>query len=281
MTPADDILKTIRKWAKEQNDIRAVILLGSRARRGGADHLSDIDLGLFVTNPQVYFQHETWLKKFAPLWLSIAEEDNNNMTWKVIYQEGVMVEFMLYPQSALDEMQVTLPPIFEPGYKVLIDKDRLARKLPKPSGKNIAPEAPTGETFQGTIDRFWFDAYQVAKHLWRNELWRVKHYDWKLKQHLLQMMGWHAVVLRGQKDFTTYQGKHLQDWTEPETHTGLMTIFGRYYPADSWRALMETIKIFTKISGEIADALKIDDRQDLIEKFSGLIQSLQNNPDED
>lgn len=280
MTSAEELLKTIKKWAKEQKEIRAAIILGSRARRGGSDRLSDIDLALFVTDPQNYYKNDGWLEAFAPVWLSIHEEENNALAWQVIYQEGVMVEFMLYPHTALHDMRGELPAIFEPGYKVLIDKDKMARRLPKASGKNIPPEIPETEIFNETIERFWLDAYQVAKYLWRHELWRVKHYDWKLKQHLLKMMGWHAVILHSKSDFTTYQGRHLRDWTEPETHTSLMTIFGRFYPADSWRALTETIKIFTKLSGEIAVALNTDSRRDLQKKFTDLFQNLQNTPDE-
>jgi len=280
MTSADDLLKTIKKWAKEQDDIRAAILLGSRARRGGTDLLSDIDLALFVTDPQSYYQNDAWIGDFAPMWLSVSEEENDLLVRKVIYQEGVMAEFMLYPNTTLLDMQEELPAMFQPGYKVLFDKDRLARKLPKASRKNVPPETPTIDSFHETIENFWLDAYHVAKYLWRHELWRVKHYDWKIKQHLLKMMGWHAVLLHSKSDFTTYQGSHLRDWTEPETHTGLMSIFGRFYPADSWRALTETIKIFTRLSGEIAPALNTDDRRDLQEKFSGLFQDLQTTPDE-
>jgi hypothetical protein len=44
---------------------------------------------------------------------------------------------------------------------------------------------------------------------------------------------------------------------DPETYTGLMTIFGRFYPADSWRALEDTQRIFSRLAKHVAHALEI------------------------
>ena len=92
------------------------------------------------------------------------------------------------------------------------------------------------------------------------------------------MMGWHALPKGRQEAFTAYEGKGLQTWIEPETFTSLMTVFGRFYPADSWRALEDTIKLFTRLSSEVAEILGIDTRDDLQEKFMPLIKDLQTNP---
>jgi hypothetical protein len=56
-----------------------------------------------------------------------------------------------------------------------------------------------------------------------------------------------------------------------------MTAFGRFYPADSWRALEYSIKIYAKLATEVADTLQIDAREGLKDKFIGLIQDLKAN----
>jgi len=274
------ILKSIEKWAKNQENVRAVILLGSRARRGDTDRLSDIDLHLIVENLVDFIEQDSWFEDFSPVWLSVFRRENEAVIWKIIYEGGVLVEFIFSPKNTLEKMGPSLPPHYEPSYSVLIDKDKLTKILPKASGTARPPERPSEKDFHNTLSDFWLNAYHVAKYLWRRDLWRAKHHDWLMKRNLLEMMGWHSLLIGGQQSFTTYQGKGLQGWITPETFTSLMTVFGRFYPADSWRALEDTIKIFTSLSSEVGEFLNADTRLDLRDKFIPLFKELQNNPPE-
>lgn len=276
MTQAEPLIKSIKNWAEDQDDIRAVILLGSYASKKKTDPLSDVDLFLFTHHPERYLEDETWSDALAPVWLTLTQHEENAFQRTVIYDEGLMVEFSFFPGATLKEFQQSLPPELEPGYKVLVDKDKQARLLPKPVRKNIPPTRPAPAELHHTIAAFWKDAYLLAKYLRRDDLWRAKHYDWALKQHLLQVMSWHALICRRQDDFTDYQGKHIKEWADPDAYLTLMGAFGRFYPADSWRALDETIKIFRALSCEVAQALGTDSRNELAEKFSAWINSLKN-----
>ena len=278
MSSPDQLLKTISNWAKKQQDIRLLLLLGSRASKKNIDQVSDIDLTLFCTDPKRFLYPSEWFQAFGAVWLSILQDEGDHFSWKIIYDGGLMVDLAIYPVDALRAMVEVLPPFLEPGYKIILDKDRYARSLPKPSRKQIPPESPTAETLHASIEKFWFNAYHVAKYLLRDELWRAKFYDWELKQLLLTMMGWYAVVKLGQKNFTINEGKLLKEWIDSDTYTSLMTVFGRFYPADSWRALGDTIKIYTKLATGVAINLKADARDDLKDKFTSLIQDLKTNP---
>jgi len=274
------LLKNIENWAKNQLNIRALILLGSRVHKGRDDRLSDLDLYLFVENLSDYADHKAWFKAFGPVWIAVLNDENDHAVWKIIYEGGLMVEFMIYPLRALEAMQENLPRQFEPGYAILVDKDQGAKQLPQARGTSQPPESPSPEVFQESLSIFWLNAYQVAKYLWRRDLWMAKHHDWQLKGDLLQMMGWHALLKGNQRTFTLHEGKGLQTWIDPETFTRLMTVFGRFYPADSWRALEDTIKLFTKLANEVAEALNTNPRDDLQSKFMPLIKDLQSNPPE-
>ena len=278
MNSPEEFIQSITQWSNSQNDIRALILLGSHARKTRTDRMSDIDLCLFVTHPTDFVDEQTWLHQFAPVWVSVTEREGNHEVIKVIFDPGLMVEIGIYPPEALIEMQSALPPYLEPGYTVLVDKDKQARKLPKASRTYTPPEKPTPEAYLTVIQHFWFSAFNNAKYIWRGELWRAKTFDWQLKQDLLQMMGWHAALCRGQINFTAYEGKHLQDWTDPETNAALMGAFGRFNPADSWLALEETVRLFTRLSKEVAVTLEIDYPQELEANFVDLIADLQANP---
>lgn len=274
------LLKNIEKWAKNQPNIRTLILLGSHVHKGQTDPLSDIDLYIFVENLNDYKENQDWFKSFGPVWLTVLNDESDHITWKIIYEGGLLVEFFMYPITALETMHNKLPQHFEPGYDVLVDKDKRAKHLPQAVGTPQPPESPSVEMFQDCFSSFWLDAYHVAKYLWRRDLWRAKHHDWRLKNDLLQMMGWHAVLKGRQQAFTSYEGKGLQAWIDPETFTSLMTVFGRFYPADSWRALEDTIKLFTKLANEVAEVLGAHPQDDLQSKFMPLINDLQSNPPE-
>lgn len=273
MTQAETLIKLIKKWAQDRDDIRLVVLFGSFAHKGKTDELSDVDLVLFTHHPDRYLEDENWWSAFAPVWLTLTQKEEGACQQTVIYDGGVMVEFNFLPLSSLEGFQSSLPPQLEPGYKILVDKDKQGRHLPKPGGQSIPPAKPSPEELHRTITAFWKDAYLSAKYLLRDDLWRAKHYDWAMKQHLLQMLSWHTHIVRHLDNFTSYQGKHIKEWLEPNTYLSLMSSFGRFYPADSWRALEETIKGFTILADEVAKALRTDSRKELAEILTAWIDT--------
>jgi len=277
MNAAQKFIRSFTRWSKSQEDVCALILLGSHAGKGKTDRMSDIDLCLFVAHPADFINQQAWLHQFAPVWVSVIEHEDDRPIIKVIFAPGLMVEISIYSLDALIEMRSALPPYLEPGYEILVDKDKQACNLPKASRTYTPPENPTPEAYLAVTQRFWFNAFNTARYIWRGELWRAKTFDWQLKQDLLQMMGWHAALCRGQANFTTYEGKHLQDWTDPETYAALKAAFGRFDPSDSWLALEETIKIFTRLSKEAAVTLEIDYPQELEANFIDLIADLRAN----
>ncbi len=153
MNSPEEFIQSITQWSNSQNDIRALILLGSHARKARTDRMSDIDLCLFVTHPTDFVDEQTWLHQFAPVWVSVTEREDNHNILKVIFDPGLMVEVGIYSLDSLVEMQSTLPPYLEPGYAVLVDKDKQARKLPKASRTYTPPENPTPEALLAVIQR--------------------------------------------------------------------------------------------------------------------------------
>lgn len=278
MDAAKKFIRAITRWAKGEDQVCTLILLGSYARGARTDRMSDIDLCLFVTDPADYTDQVAWLQQFGQVWVSVTEPEGDHDVIKAIYEPGLMVEVGIYPLETLVGMQTTLPFYLESGYEILVDKDNTARNLPEAGGTYIPPEAPTPETFQGVIQSFWFHVFNTAKYIWRGELWRAKVCDWKLKQDLLQVMGWHASLCRGRTNFTTYAGKHLQEWVDTDTYAALMSAFGHFDTADSWYALEEMIDLFSRLTKEIAGALETTYPQGLEDHFIALVDDLKSNP---
>jgi predicted nucleotidyltransferase len=87
-------LDTLREWAVNQPDIRAVALVGSFAR-GTARDDSDIDVVIMTETPQRYLQDATWLNTFGQA-NEIQDEDWGMVQSRhTFYNSGLEVEFSI------------------------------------------------------------------------------------------------------------------------------------------------------------------------------------------
>lgn len=277
MESLNKFLKSIEKWVKEEDNIRVAVLIGSQVQIKKPDRLAGIDLDIFATRPADLIENNAWMARFGEPWLTKLTYDVDLILWNAVYEDGFLLAFYIQPLSILDAIQKELPPYYLPQFKVLVDKDHLTRKFPKPQPSLSHPEKPTPEIFIDVLQQFWLDAYYTARYLWRGELWRTKHYDWELKQSLLLMLSWHAVLVHHKTFFSAHEGDHLSEWVDPDTYTSLMPIFGRFYPADAWRALEETVKVFSQLAKEVAPVIGVNYPDQWEEKFIALKEDLKEN----
>ena len=253
----DNLLTKIIDWAKEQEPIRALILEGSMAATEGADHLSDYDVNMFISDPQHYVQDESWLSLFSEIWTYVPDKtDYQGMTFPtrlVIFKDGIKVDFILYSTDVLKNFSTAgLPDNYDIGYRVLLDKDGMTDKLPAPSFKGYRIGRPTARDFIDCVKEFWFEAYHVAKYLTRNDLWVAKSRDWNTKVLLIRMIEWHERGKHGWEYRTHPLGKQMRSWVSADTWQELVGSFSQLERDDGWLALFATVELFGRISRETA-----------------------------
>jgi aminoglycoside 6-adenylyltransferase len=62
----EELIKKITNWAKVRQDVRAAVILGSRARAiAPADEWSDLNIVLIVNSPSFYLDNTDWLNKIS------------------------------------------------------------------------------------------------------------------------------------------------------------------------------------------------------------------------
>jgi len=72
--PSARWLPRLRDWAESDPNIRLALLVGSQARtETPADPLSDIDLALFVREPERLLRDDAWIARLGPYWTSHLE----------------------------------------------------------------------------------------------------------------------------------------------------------------------------------------------------------------
>lgn len=273
--PYRQLEEKVVNWAESRPDIRAVVVVGSRARTDHpADELADLDLILFSENPQTFLHQPEDLERIAPLWLVVANHvEAAHPEWLVLFAGGYKVDFYFAPIVERSTLTDTLPQmpfqsVLARGLRVLVDKTTgsshespergaatIARAVPE-SGRTTDP--PTAGRFYARLDSSLLSASRAVKFIQRGDIWRAKfQIDSDLKRHLLSFIEWQAQAAADWQLDTWYDGRFLVDWATPHVLDFLPGTFGVYDRRDLLRALKATLDLLDWLARDTADRLAI------------------------
>jgi aminoglycoside 6-adenylyltransferase len=252
------------RWAQREDNLRVVLVFGSRARDDhAADEWSDLDVLLLARDPEKYRAARDWLPHIGTPWLSFLEPtpDDNGYELRVLFEGGLDVDFCpesidRFRQALQEGLSSVAADLLFRGVRVLVDKENLSEYLAAVEIE-LSGAPPPGElVFLNAVNDFWFHAVWTAKRLRRGELWRAKHCcDVYLKQLLLRMLEWHARASRGPQVDTWMGGRFLREWADPRAVDVLPTVFAHYDAEDIWRALLATMELYRWLAVEAAELL--------------------------
>jgi aminoglycoside 6-adenylyltransferase len=263
MLTFDELIERFTHWAAQEEDVRAALILGSRARTDHpADEWSDLDVLVFARHPEKFIQAEEWATALAPSWLTFVERTGDGKSWerRILYEGGLDVDVAIDPEEWLDGMLQGIQPdvgdVLRRGVKVLADKDgKLAQiqALPLPAAGMF--QKPTAREFANATSDFWYHTLWSAKHLRRGELWWGKSgVDMHMKGLLKDMLEWHARATQGEHFDTWMRGRFLEEWADPRALEQMRGAFGHYDIGDTARALRETMDLYRWLEDETAVA---------------------------
>jgi len=283
----DELERRLVSWATPRRDIRTMLVVGSRARLDHpADEWSDLDVGFTTTSPAAYLATTDWLNEISDVW--VAHVDPEGVTRHVLFAGGLdagiaplphralrallhvlklrarfPIMFRFLPRSvrqALDRQVDEISAYCRRGVRLLLDKDGLGARVVATLPQGSVPASlPSAEQFLAAVNEFWFLTVWNAKHLRRGELWAAKTVacDGRMKTLLLRMIEWHAGATKG-ADYDTWEnGRHLEEWADPQVLEDLGATFGHYDDEDLWRASLATINLFRTIATETAQRLHL------------------------
>ncbi|MBA3237356.1 MAG: aminoglycoside 6-adenylyltransferase [Parachlamydiaceae bacterium] len=274
-------IDSILAWAKSEKSIRVLMLVGSRATDKPINQLSDYDLAIFSIEDCKYIHDDQWLSKIGKVWACVHEriyrENREVPTRLVIFEGGSKVDFTFFSLAKLKEIinGSLLPPEYDMGYKILLDKDALTVNMPKPRFKGFSIKKPSEAHFVNVINEFWFEAYHVAVYLKRGDLWSAKartngiHYNF-----LLKMIEWNELSKHDWNYCIPPMGKWIQSWVCESTQDALYGLFGHFDTEDSWKALLNTIGLFRNLAKESAQILGFSYAEDVDNNISKFILKL-------
>jgi aminoglycoside 6-adenylyltransferase len=167
---SQDVFQALFQWAWNDDNIRAIVLTGSRADRTRViDDLSDFDLTIFVRDLAPITSDPDWPCQFGSIMVRwpLTPQPTFDPAWitqLVLYETGLRIDF----QFTTDDNRSAE----RPGelFCVLVDKDLISDSLEATpiEGTRIVP--PTEDEFVDRINAFWWDIPYVAKALSRGEI---------------------------------------------------------------------------------------------------------------
>jgi aminoglycoside 6-adenylyltransferase len=222
-----------------------------------ADEWADIDFEFFVTDYDEFLSDAGWLEDFAPVWTYLQIDEPDGPVFLVIYEGGEKVDFHFFQVSELERLVSAqeLPGSYLRGYRIIVDKDGLAKKLPPPLKTPPSIPKPSEDGYNFVMKTFWFGALHVAKQIRRRNLWVVKFHDWGMKKTLLKLMEWYFQSTQNWEIDTWYYGHHILEWVDEPTRNELHQVFGHFEAEDSWRALIATMNLFRRLAIAVANDL--------------------------
>jgi len=196
----EHIIERFVAWARIQPDIRAAIVVGSRARAEDhpADEWADLDIMVFTTAPRRYLQQTDWMASIGNVWVSTRNYTvGGDPEWLTTFEDGLDVDFVfssyrnmsvrvnalllrrrlpwlmrLLPKSVAGQMEhgaSLAAQVLGRGVRVLLDKDNLGERTRRALGQPPSPRPPTETEFAQTVHRFWALAERKARKICRGK----------------------------------------------------------------------------------------------------------------
>jgi aminoglycoside 6-adenylyltransferase len=282
---ADSYQKLIDKfvaWAKTEENIRAVLVIGSRARTDHpADEWADLDLLILAVDSKKIRENPEWLRRIGTPWITFVEPtpDGRGFELRVLFEGGLDVDFAPVDVGTMQKMAVRgIPPdmadVIRRGVRIVLDKDGFASLIPAADAAAAVPP-PSGSEFHSLVSDFWYHAVWTAKHLRRGELWWANSCcDMHLASLLRRMMEWHARAKSGPDVDTWMRGRFLEEWADPKAVTALRSTFAHYDEEDVWRALRASMDLFHDLAAETSALLRVPYPAPEEEKARGLVEGM-------
>jgi aminoglycoside 6-adenylyltransferase len=260
----DRIAERFVEWAHTEDAVRAVFVIGSRARQDhAADEWADLDFLVLTSEASDHLRRSGWLSRIGDPWITFTEPTpaGHGSERRVLFAGGVDVDFAFFTVGEIETMFR-----FDPraagtalgrGFRVLLDKDDVVARLldGNPPAETEGASLPDAAAFEQVASDFWYHAVWTAKHLRRGELWWAKSgCDGRMKELLRRVLEWDAAAV-GRDPW--FRGRFFEEWADPVILRGLRTAFASYDEDEVWAALAVTMDLFGEVSRRTAAALGV------------------------
>ena len=257
MRTPEEMLNLILNIAKEDDHIRAVYMVGSRANKDcPVDIYQDFDITFLVDVVAPYWDNEAWIEgKFGkpsllhkPESMELIPPDNDgNYVYLMIFPDGNRIDLIITSWKYEDDGEPLV---------LLLDKDGTFPKV-QVAEDHWHIKHPTAKQFADCCNEFHWCLNNVAKGIARDELsYVMQMYHCTVRKMLILMLEWYAGMNHDFRISTGKNGKYFKKYL-PETvyKRYKATYSGAEYDA-IWNAVFEALYLFGDVAREVAAKLE-------------------------
>lgn len=241
----DNAIDTLTAWAKNNENVRAMVMTGSAAANE-THPLSDRDIEIYATNPGPLLADDSWWDQLGDVLVVERLATPGGHPARLVYYIGGKLDLTVIRADVLPAVR------YERPFTVLVDKDGLSGSLHRAAaGKPLPGEA----AFQEQLNWGYAAALMCAKAIVRDEPWSGKIRDRDLKAALLAFIEWDHHVRHGPDHDVRFLGSRMRQWMDADVQEALEQCWGHFDAADSAKALRRSIALFARLGRRIADGL--------------------------
>lgn len=277
-----EMLDLILRYAEEHDEVRAVIMNGSRVNPTlKGDLFQDYDVVYLVRSVEPFRRNPDIPRYFGDIMILQTPEDmldpppegGEGYAYLMQFSDGNRIDLGFFP---IEDVNLITGDSLS---RVLLDKDRLIGELPLPSEARYLPQKPSAKAFDDCCNEFWWLNPYVAKGLWRGEMIYSKHFlDCVMRAQLMKMLTWYFGI---HTDFQRSPGKfgrYLQGYLPDDIWAQLEATYSSASIEEVWESLFVMGDLFGKLSNVVAKNFGFDYPGEEARKVSEYISLIRNLP---
>lgn len=256
MRTPEEMFKLILDVAKEDERIRAVTMVGSRANKDcPVDIYQDFDIAFFVKDVAPFWDNEEWIaEKFGkPSLLQkpesmdlIPPENNGNYVYLMVFPDGNRIDLTVAVSPCIDEGEPVV---------LLLDKDCMFPKL-QVAEDYWYVKRPTAKQFADCCNEFHWCLNNVAKGIAREEVAYVMMMLNFVREMLITMLEWYVGMNHDFMVSTGKCGKYFKKYLPENIYERFLETYSNAEAEAMWQATFATLYLFGDVAREVAEKLE-------------------------
>ncbi len=264
MRSEKEMYDLILKVANEDERIRAVLLVGSRANPEiPKDNYQDYDITYFVKDVQPFYNNMEWItQSFGEPAIAQLPELNKHPLLPPM-NDGHFTYLMIFADGNRIDLSVVDQPYGDSGEPamILLDKDGYLPHI-VPDNAFFYVKRPDEHVFGNTCNEFWWCLNNVAKGIARDELpYTMEMFNRYVRDMLNQMTEWYIGI---QTDFGVSagkMGKYFKEYLPSELYNMYTKTYSDSDYLHLWEAVFTACELFRIMAVEVADFFGFDYNQ--------------------
>lgn len=250
-----NIREKLLALAKEDEDIKAIVLIGSSTRDTvKADEYSDLDVVIATEKPEGWLYGD-YPEKLGNVKISFVEPTlGGGKERRMLYDGSLDVDMIVFTPEQFEKAirEGVASWVMNRGYEIMYDAEDYSALLKENISHELSPTDLSEPEFNNMVNDFFFHTIWASKKILRGELWTAKMcIDAYLKNYLLKMIEMYSVS-KYQVD-VWHDGRFLDRWAEREILSDLEKCFARYDREDMVSALVSTLELFCSLASQTAE----------------------------